>query len=225
MSRFGITAHSHTAASADSVADLWQQYAQGKVLRRARTARDPRGEPQALHELGATYLAADRLETAGPPLEQGRTLRQSLATQATDPHDQRTYIRAVALSDVALGQVAIGLGDTAAAAARLATARATLTALKDGLDAARALAWLARAHAVSGDYAAAEHEGRAAVEECRQAGSPRWVARGLELLGHTLREGGQGERARTAFEESLQIYTAISPRDADRVRRQLPTAS
>ncbi|MEV5279804.1 tetratricopeptide repeat protein [Streptomyces sp. NPDC006692] len=193
-----------------------------QVLQIARASVDRRGEAQALHEIGSTYLAADRMDTARAPLEQGRALRQILGAEATDPHEQRTYARAVALSDTALGQVAISLGDTAGAITRLTSARATLLDIQDALDAARALAWLARAHALSNDLEAAEREGRQAVAECSAVRSPRWTARSLELLGRTLREAGHSDQARAAFEQSLEIYTALNPLDADRVRRQLP---
>ncbi|MDF3303208.1 tetratricopeptide repeat protein [Streptomyces tropicalis] len=193
-----------------------------QVLQIARAGGDRRGEAQALHEIGSTYLAADRPNAARPPLEQGRALRQILGAEATDPDDQRVYTRAVALSDTALGQVAISLGDAAGALSRLASARTTLLDLQDDLDAARALAWLARAHALAGDLDAAEREGRQAVAECTAIRSARWTARSLELLGRTLREAGRDDQARDAFEQSLQIYTALNPRDADRVRRQLP---
>ncbi|WP_234043330.1 tetratricopeptide repeat protein [Streptomyces marianii] len=196
-----------------------------QVLQMARARGDRRGEAQALHEIGATYLAADRMDAARAPLEQGRALRQILGAEATDPHEQRTYTRAVALSDTALGQVAISLGDPAGAITRLTAARTTLLDIQDAFDAARALAWLARAHALSGDLDAAEREGRQAVTECTAVRSPRWTARSLELLGRTLQEAGHHDQARAAFEQSLQIYTDLNPRDADRVRRQLPSAS
>ncbi|MEW2497495.1 tetratricopeptide repeat protein [Streptomyces nodosus] len=191
-----------------------------QVLQIARADGDRRGEAQALHEIGATYLAADRMGAARVPLEQGRALRQALSVEATKPHEQRTYTRAVALSDTALGQVALGLGDAAEAITRLTSARTTLLEVQDSFDAARALAWLARAHAMSGDHDTAEREGRRAVAECTAARSPRWTARSLELLGRTLQEAGRSDQARAAFEQSLQIYTSISPPDADRVRRQ-----
>jgi tetratricopeptide (TPR) repeat protein len=193
-----------------------------QVLQIARASGDRRSEAQALHEIGATYLAANRMDAAQAPLEQGRALRQILHAEATDPHEQRTYIRAVALSDTALGQVAISLGDAAGAISRLTSARTTLLDIQDTFDAARALAWLARAHALSGDLEAAEREGRQAVSECTAARSPRWTARSLELLGCTLQDAGQSDQACAVLEQSLQIYTSISPRDADRVRRLLP---
>ncbi|WP_328973463.1 tetratricopeptide repeat protein [Streptomyces sp. NBC_00239] len=196
-----------------------------QVLQIARADGDRRGEAQSLHEIGATYLAADRMDAARGPLEQGRALRHALGAEATDPHEQRTYARAVALSDTALGQVAIGLGDAAAAITRLTTARTTLLGVQDAFDAARALAWLGRAHALAGDRDTAEREGQQAVAECTAARSPRWTARSLELLGRTLQESGQGAQARAAFERSLEIYMSVNPRDADRVRRQLLAVS
>ncbi|MDT0616471.1 tetratricopeptide repeat protein [Streptomyces lancefieldiae] len=78
---------------------------------------------------------------------------------------------------------------------------------------------------MSGELDAAEREGRQVVIECRAVRSPRWTARSLELLGRTLQEAGHSDQARAAFEQSLQIYTDLNPHDADRVRRQLPSAS
>ncbi|MEW1760479.1 tetratricopeptide repeat protein [Streptomyces cyaneofuscatus] len=196
-----------------------------QVLQIARADGDRRGEAQALHEIGATYLAAERLDAARGPLEDGRALRHALGAEATDPHEQRTFARAVALSDTALGQVAIGLGDADGAISRLASARRTLVEIQDAFDAARALAWLGRAHAAAGDQEAAEREGRQAVAECTATRSPRWTARSLELLGRTFQEAGQGALARRVFEQSLELYASVNSRDAERVRRQLHAVS
>lgn len=197
-----------------------------QVLQLARAAGDQQGEAQALHEIGATHLAADRLDAAWEPLGQGRSLRRTLAAEATDPALRRTYTRSVALSDIALGQVAIGLDDATGAIELLTSARKTLRdEVEDPFDAGRALAWLGRAHARAGDFTTAEREGRQAIEEFTTARSPRWTARSLELLGQTQQEAGNLESARTSYEQSLEAYRSISQRDADRVRRQLQAAS
>lgn len=195
-----------------------------QVLYLARTDSDRRTEAQALHEIGATYVAADRHDVATPPLHESLALRRTLAAEATSPDDRRTYTRSAALTELLLGQAAIGQGDTDSALARLATAHAALVEVEDPFDAGRALAWLGRAHAKAGDFSTARRLGRQAADAFASARSPRWAAHSLELLGRTHSEAGQADAARALFEQALEIYMPISQRDADRVRHQLPPA-
>jgi tetratricopeptide (TPR) repeat protein len=200
-----------------------------QVLSLARAARDARGEAQALHELGATHLAAGRPEEAEPLLVLAYQQRAALARGAAEngnTGDQVTFERAVAITDVCLGQVRLLLDrPPSEVVALFASARATLLALKDSIDAARALAWLGRAHALNGDPVKGSRFGRKAVAEFDRAGSHRWRARSRELLGLTLQADGHHDDAAALYQEALRIYTPISPPDADRVQERLHALS
>ncbi|EGX59199.1 MULTISPECIES: tetratricopeptide repeat protein [Streptomyces] len=241
--------HSHAARAArncqDSAAELeilgtWAVGIRGagqhdeaieafdQVLHLARSANDGRGEAQALHELGATHLAANCPADAEPFLLQALTRRTELARQAEADEDTReeiTFRRAVAITKVCLGQVQLLLERSSEAIGTLSSARATLVSLQDSIDAARALAWLARAHAIDGDLDEAALLGRQAVDEFDRAGSPRWRAHSRELLGQTLQAAGRRNDAEALYQRAVAIYTPISPRDADRVRQQLRALS
>ncbi|MFI6528222.1 AAA family ATPase [Streptomyces uncialis] len=192
-----------------------------QVLQLSLTDGDRRAEAQALHEVGATYVAADRHDAAVPALRDSLALRRSLAAEATEPEKRRTYARSVALTEVMLAQADIGLGDAANAVALLTTAHATLVEVEDPFDAGRALAWLGRAHAKAGDFPAAQRAGQQAATVFASARSPRWAAHSLELWGQTQQDAGHLEAARGLFTQALEIYAPLSPRDAERVRRLL----
>ncbi|MFJ9379333.1 tetratricopeptide repeat protein [Streptomyces sp. NPDC101455] len=191
------------------------------VLMLARETGDPRAEAQSLHELGSAALHSGRLAEAEDFLLQARRLRTELLRASQGKEDQRTYRRAVAITNICLGQVYLTTGHPTKAVEDLTDARNALVEIPDGLDAGRALAWLARAHAAGGDLATAEEYGRRAVTEFNAVGSARWRAYSLELLGHTVRSGNQPDRARSLYEEALAIYESISPRDEERVRQHL----
>jgi tetratricopeptide (TPR) repeat protein len=191
------------------------------VLMLARETGDPRAEAQSLHELGSAALHSGRLAEAEDFLLQARRQRTELRRTSTGEEDQRTYRRAVAITNVCLGQVYLFTGQPTKAVEDLTAARDTLVEIQDGLDGARALAWLARAYAVGGDLAKAEEEGRRAITEFGTVGSARWRAHSRELLGHTVRSSNQPDLARSLYEEALAIYESISPRDEERVRQHL----
>ncbi|MGW0866980.1 tetratricopeptide repeat protein [Streptomyces sp. NPDC002611] len=212
-----------SAGQHDEAIEVFEQ-----VLHLARSANDGRGEAQALHELGATYLAANRPVDAEPFLLQALTRRTELARQAeTDENTQEaiTFRRAVAITKVCLGQVQLLQGRSSEAIGTLSSARATLVSLRDSIDAARALAWLGRGHAIEGDLDEAALLGHQAVDEFDRAGSPRWRAHSRELLGQTLQAAGRRNHAEALYQRAVAIYTPISPRDADRVRQQLRALS
>ncbi|WP_073224305.1 hypothetical protein [Streptomyces sp. NBRC 110465] len=188
-----------------------------EVLTLTRAARDQRGAAQALHEIGTTHLAAGRRDLAGQFLTEARELRDGLADAAADPDERRAHRRSVALTDISLGELALALGQGDEAVARLTTARDTLLDIPDALDAARAGAYLGRAHALAGDYGAAEDEGLRAVRECTALGTSRWTARSTEMLGRTLLEARRYAEARTLLQEARDLFAPISTADTERV--------
>lgn len=197
-----------------------------EVLRLARSSNDGRAEAQALHEIGATHLAADRPQDAEPFLLQARDRRTTLARLAVAGEDTRneiTFRRAVAITDVCLGQVQILLGRPGQAVGTFSSARATLLSLPvpDLIDSARALAWQGHAHTLDGDLAEGELVGRQAVAECDRAGSPRWRARSREMFGQSLQAAGRHDEAGDLYRDAVAIYTPISPTDTDRVQQRL----
>nr|WP_024126517.1 tetratricopeptide repeat protein [Streptomyces sp. FR1]AHE39136.1 Putative regulator protein [Streptomyces sp. FR1] len=199
-----------------------------QVLHMARSANDGRGEIQALHELGATHLAANRPEDAEPFLLQALNRRSEFARRAEADENTReeiTFRRAAAITKVCLGQVQLRLERPSEAIDTLSSARATLASLQDSIDAARALAWLGRAHALDGDLGKGAVLGQQAVDECDRAGSPRWRAHSRELLAQTLQAAGRRDDAEALYQRAVGIYTPISPRDAARVRQRLRALS
>lgn len=195
------------------------------VLQLAREEHDRRAEAQALHELGSVNLHDGHPAEAEAFLLQARQQRIELGYASESETDQLTYTRAVAITNVCLGQAQLELHRPAEAIETLRAARTTLLDIQDAFDAARALAWLARAHAAGGASGEGEQEGRRAVAECEAAGSQRWRAHSRELLGHTLRDGGHLDLARGLYEEAAGIYSAVSRRDENRVRRHLQELS
>ncbi|WP_331750992.1 tetratricopeptide repeat protein (plasmid) [Streptomyces globisporus] len=187
------------------------------VLTLARAAQDHRGTAQALHEIGTTHLAAGRRDLAGQFLGEARLLRHDLAVTAQDPAERRAHRRSVALTDISLGELAIARCQGEEALARLTTARDTLLDLPDPLDAARALAYRGRAHALTRDFPTAEAEGRRAVEECTALGTSRWAARSTEMLGRTVLEAGRHAEARIVLQQARDLFAPISPADTERV--------
>ncbi|MFM9462755.1 hypothetical protein ACKI1K_07855 [Streptomyces scabiei] len=191
------------------------------VLDLALATQDRRAESQARHEIGATHVYTGLPAQAEQFLLLAREQRAELARTSDSERDQATYTRAVAITNVCLGQAQLARGRAIEAIETLAAARTTLLDVPDPLDAARALAWLARAHAAGGDSAKGEEYGRRAVVECDATRSARWSAHSRELLGHTVLEAGQTDLARILYEEAVGIYAGVSRRDEERVRRHL----
>ncbi|MGW1976573.1 NB-ARC domain-containing protein [Streptomyces sp. NPDC001889] len=191
-----------------------------EVLHLARADGDERGEAQALHDIGATQLAADEPVAAKGPLEQAKELRAALAQAAEEAGDEPELLahrRSAALTDTALGQVALDEDDGRTAIERLSCARTVLAGIGDRVDAGRALAWLGRAYALTGDDHAAVDAGRQAAREFTELGVPRWRARSLELLGLTHRDAARPAEAHALLDQALTLYTQLSVRDARRV--------
>ncbi|MEV7425538.1 tetratricopeptide repeat protein [Streptomyces sp. NPDC091212] len=184
----------------------------GRALRDARTEGDRRAEAQALHGLGQSHRLAGRLEQATSLFTEALTLREEIG-----------YDRGVALTRLCLGDIALASGSPHTAVALLSRAREGLLAVPDPYDAARALAFLGRAHAADGigDFATAERQLRQAHGEFVATGSVHWQGRVLEMLGRTAQDRGDRRKARDCYEQSLARYSPVSPVDAARLRERL----
>ncbi|MCC3654643.1 tetratricopeptide repeat protein [Streptomyces sp. S07_1.15] len=183
----------------------------GRSLELARQDGDVRAEAQALHGLGQSLRLAGHLERAIPHLTRALELREEIG-----------YRRGAALTRLVLGDIAQARGRPHEAVTLLTAAREALLAESDAYDAARALAFLGRAHArAHGDPAAAEELLHRAHEEFLAAGSVHWQARVLEFLGQTAAEGGDTEKAGDHYERSLALYAPVSSQDARRLAARL----
>ncbi|MET8605665.1 NB-ARC domain-containing protein [Streptomyces rubiginosohelvolus] len=188
-----------------------------EVLTLARAAQDHRGAAQALHEIGTTHLAAGRCDLAGQFLGEARQLRHDLAVAAQDPAERRAHRRSVALTDISLGELALARCQGEEAVARLTTARNALLDLPDPLDAARALAYRGRAHALSRDFPTAEADGLRAIEECTALETPRWRARSTELLGRTVLEAGRISDGHSLLQQARDLFAPSNRPEAERI--------
>jgi tetratricopeptide (TPR) repeat protein len=173
---------------------------------------DRRVQGQALHGLGQSHRLAGRLETATGFFRAALTIREEIG-----------YTRGVALTRLCLGDVAIAAGNAREAVELLTRARNALLAVPDPYDAARALAYLGRAHAADGirDFGTAHHHLRQALAEFAQTGSVHWQGRVLEMLGETAEDRADREAARDWYEQSLARYAPVSPADAHRLGQRL----
>ncbi|MFE3249367.1 tetratricopeptide repeat protein [Streptomyces sp. NPDC059209] len=183
-----------------------------RALEDARREGDRRVEAQALHGLGQSHRLAGRLERAA-----------SLFTEALALREEIGYGRGAALTRLCLGDIALTSGETTKAVALLTRARDALLAVPDPYDAARALAFLGRAHAAggAGGFATAERLLRLALSEFVATGSVHWQGRVLEMLGETAEDRGDAYRARDWYEQSLARYAPVSPSDARRLGERL----
>ncbi|MDT0307284.1 tetratricopeptide repeat protein [Streptomyces sp. DSM 44917] len=182
----------------------------GQALALAEEDGDRRDEAQALNGTGDVHRLRGQYDQARDLLQQALKVREQIG-----------YWRGAALTRVLLGDVALAQGDAPGAIGYLTSARATLLAERDSYDAARAAAFLARAHAAQGGDAQAERLFHQAVEEFTQAGSPLWQARALEWLGKHHQERGREQEARGCYQDSLQLYGQVHSRDAARLRTRL----
>ncbi|MER7410795.1 ATP-binding protein [Streptomyces cacaoi] len=192
-----------------------------RALDDARGRADRRAEAQALHGLGQTHRLAGRTARAAELFGTALALREAIG-----------YRRGAALSRLCLGDVALAEDRPEEARARLALARDELLAEGDRYDAARALAFLGRAHAraaLGRPTAPGAEPGRAAAErllhtaahEFRAAGSAHWEAHVLEMLGLTAEEDADPATARERYRSALALYRPLSPRDTDRLQERL----
>ncbi|MFE0055417.1 tetratricopeptide repeat protein [Streptomyces sp. NPDC059003] len=165
---------------------------------------------QALHELGATLVTAQRFQDAVPFLEQASEVRLSIG-----------YTRGVALTNILLGQVASHNDDHEQACRLFSNARDALLDMDDPHDAARALAWRGRVTALVGDISAAETTLRTAHNEFVVVEAPSWAARTIEWLGEIAEGDDRVEEASALYAESLTRYERLNPLDAERLRQRL----
>ncbi|WP_416967708.1 ATP-binding protein [Streptomyces sp. 4F14] len=172
------------------------------------TAR--RAEAQALYGLGQTHRLAGRLTEARRHFAEALTLREEIG-----------YRRGAALTRICLGDVALADDRPDEALPHLREARAELLQENDPYDAARALAFLGRAHARVGLHDLAESQLLRALAEFEETGSVHWQARTLEMLGQGAEERGDTERARDLYTESLTRYRPVSAADARRLTDRL----
>jgi tetratricopeptide (TPR) repeat protein len=169
-------------------------------------------EAQALHGLGQTHRLAGRLEDARAHFVQALLLREEIG-----------YRRGTALTRLSLGDTALAAGRPDEAIPYLDRARTDLLAEGDRYDAARALAFLGRAHARrdGARQETAESRLRQALAEFEETGSLHWQARVQEMLGEGAEERGDVERARDWYEQSLARYEPISETDRHRLEGRL----
>ncbi|PWG15008.1 hypothetical protein DF268_01885 [Streptomyces sp. V2] len=169
-----------------------------------------RAESQALYGLGQTHRLAGRLTEARRHFAEALALREEIG-----------YRRGAALTRVCLGDIALADDRPDEALPHLREARAELLQENDLYDAARALAYLGRAHALAGLHDTAESQLLQALAEFEETGSVHWQARTLEMLGQGARERGDLERARDLYTESLTRYRPVSASDARRLADRL----
>ncbi|WP_049568800.1 tetratricopeptide repeat protein [Streptomyces sp. SBT349] len=186
------------------------------ALTSARDDGDLRDQAQALHGIGDVHRLMRHPGQALSYLLEAKRLREQIE-----------YRRGAALTGILLGDVAIDQLDPDEAVTHLTAARDTLLAEGDRYDAARALAFLARAHSAQGWHAHALTLLRQAGAEFAAAGSLAWQARTIEWTGQIHQEQGHHEQARTLYRQALALYEPISQQDTDRLRghlHSLPTA-
>ncbi|MEU6225375.1 tetratricopeptide repeat protein [Streptomyces sp. NPDC047042] len=171
-----------------------------------------RNEAQALHGLGQTHRLAGQLDLAREYFTRDLALREQIG-----------YRRGAAVTRLCLGDTALADDRPAEALGHLARARAELLAEDDPYDAARALAFLGRAHARLDDtrHDLAERQLRQAITEFEATGSVHWQARVLEMLGEAAEDRGDLDRARHWYEQSLTRYEPVSEADVRRVGERL----
>jgi tetratricopeptide (TPR) repeat protein len=180
-----------------------------KVLDQARQDADQRMAAQALHEIGSTHLACDRLTAARLAVDEAWALHMKAGAWLS-----------AALTGITHARIDMAQGRPAVAARRLVRAKDRLTMAGDSYNAARASAYLSRACALAGDTESARHHARRAHTFFR-AGAPHlWSARSLEYLGLTEQAAGNPEAARILLSEARAEYEPISPADAERLQQE-----
>ncbi|MFI8873340.1 ATP-binding protein [Streptomyces sp. NPDC055243] len=212
-----IGRHDEAAAWFGEALDLARQ--EVARLAEGQEAEDPgrpaaarKAEAQALHGLGQTYRLAERLTDATRYFHLALALREEIG-----------YRRGAALTRLCLGDVALAAHRPEDALPHLTRARADLLAEDDPYDAARALAFLGRAHARcdGADFERAEGQLTQALAEFEATGSVHWQGRVLEMLGEGAAERGDQSRAREWYGASLARYAAVSAADARRLEERL----
>ncbi|QFR03113.1 tetratricopeptide repeat protein [Streptomyces phaeolivaceus] len=179
----------------------------------ARAAGDRRDEGQALLGLGAVHYETGRLTEAVPYLEEAISLWEDVG-----------YPRGTGLARTVLGEIAMASGELTSAVRHFESAYAILMAVRDAHDAARALAFLGRARARSGETEGMEQL-RLALGTFERSGAVHWQARTLEMLGQSAQDAGDLEAAREHYQRALPLSTTVSVDDARRVSARLDSLS
>ncbi|TLS46092.1 tetratricopeptide repeat protein [Streptomyces montanus] len=191
-------------SSAGRLTDATDWYTQ--ALDAARADGDPRDEGQALLGLGSCHHNVGRPEQALPLLARAITL-----------WEERNYPRGVALATIVLGEIALA-DEPGRALDLFVRARTMLLEADDPYDATRALVLQGHARVLVGDSDAGVRDLEEALAVLTDAGSTRWRARGLELLGQAHLDRGERDAARACFQQAADLYVSIRPADAERVR-------
>ncbi|MEU0843522.1 tetratricopeptide repeat protein [Streptomyces sp. NPDC005962] len=181
----------------------------GQALALADGADDRRMQAQALYELGVTRHAMGSADEAELLLIRARQMRLAQGDR-----------RGAALTEIILGRIRLEARNVPEAMDHFMTARSVLADC-DSFDAARALAWLGRAHALLGVFPEAVRLLHQARKEFEEANSPRWIARTLEMLGQTAQDQAHTAHATQYYTASLERYDQINPQDAERLRQRL----
>ncbi|GGX51795.1 tetratricopeptide repeat protein [Streptomyces noursei] len=174
----------------------------------AQADGDVRDEGQALLGLGACHHQSGRPEGAKRDLTKAVTLWTSCG-----------YRRGTALAAVLLGEIALTAGEPRRALDQLADAHAVLLDVDDPYDAARALALHGQARALLGDLTEGIAELESALQVFAAAGSTRWRARTLEMLGSAHRRGGDETTAQDCYRHAADLVSVILPAEAERLRQ------
>lgn len=177
-----------------------------EALHLARASSDALAEADALYGLGETHRAAGRFAEAADCLRRTADIRAA-----------RGYRRGTALARLALGGVMLEDGRAAAAVPVITGAHRDLAALPTAYEAARALAFLGRAHTLLGAHEEARHCFAEALAVFRAGRARRWEARVLELIGDLARARGDLAEAAARWRESLALYQALEAPDTARV--------
>ncbi|WP_189536171.1 tetratricopeptide repeat protein [Streptomyces roseolilacinus] len=176
----------------------------------ARRAGDRRDEGQALLGVGAAHFEAGRHAEAVTHLDRAVAL-----------WEETGYRRGVGLARIVLGEVALAADDAPRAVAEFEEARVILLDVRDPHDATRALAFLGRARARAGQYAAGMERLREALGAFEESGAVHWQARTLEMIGLSAQEGGDPDVARDSYERARALFARTNPGDAARVAGRL----
>lgn len=178
-----------------------------EALEAAQAAGDERDEGQALLGLGACHLESGRAKFARPHL-----------TLAAEKWLSCDYRRGVALVSVLLGETDLADGHTRRALEQFAGAQELLVDVDDPYDAARALALYGHTLVLLGDLEAGVAALERVLRTFAEAGSTRWRARTLEMLGGAHRARGDDILAGNCYQQAADLYAPIRPDDAERVR-------
>jgi tetratricopeptide (TPR) repeat protein len=186
----------------------------GTALAMAKEDRDLWAEAQALDGIGVARLLGGRLTDARGHLDRALTLRERIG-----------YKRGAALTMINLGNAAREEGRHAEAADLFQHAYDALMDEGDLYDAARAQAFLGRAHADLGRTAEAERQLLLAQHRFHGLEAAPWEARVWEMLGEIAEWHDDTAAARRHYQCSYGLYERMSPDDADRLAWRLSRLS